>query len=319
MNFAPFMLALGARASVARLIREGGDFDLFDAHYYYPDGAAAALLSRWFKKPFVVTARGSDINLLPNHAIPRRWIRWTEKQAAASIMVSQSLMDRLVALGGNPERMRVMRNGVDLNTFRPEDRQKSRRRLGLRDGSWILSVGNLVETKGHNIAIEALSELPENIHLAIVGDGQERDRLTRLADSLGVSARVNLIGARPQAELKDWYSSADVLVLCSSREGSPNVLLEALACGTPVVATSVGGIPEVIKSSVAGQLIEERTSDALATAIRSVLSSPSNRELIRNYASDFDWHQTTRGQIDIFRAVVRGERIVTASSVGTLG
>jgi teichuronic acid biosynthesis glycosyltransferase TuaC len=306
-SVAPLLLALGARNTVARLLAEG-DFDLFDAHYYYPDGAAAALLSRWFKKPFVITARGTDLTLLPQLAIPRRWIKWTKSQAAASAFVSQALKNTLDEIGGPKSRERVLRNGVDLELFQRHDPQASRTRLGLSAGRWLVSVGNLVPLKGHDIVIRSLASLPDDTKLAIVGDGPERNRLERLARDLGLSERVLIAGPKPQAELPFWYSAAECLLLCSSREGWPNVLLEAMACGTPVVATAVWGIPEVVSTPVVGRLIEERTPSALARAVLELIGSPKQPEAVRRYASSFSWQETTKGQIDLFREILDSER-----------
>jgi teichuronic acid biosynthesis glycosyltransferase TuaC len=305
-SLAPLLLALGARKTVARLLAEG-DFDLFDAHYYYPDGAAAALLSRWFDKPFVITARGTDLTLLPQFAMPRRWIKWTKSQAAASAFVSQALKKTWDEIGGPKSRERVLRNGVDLELFQRHDPQASRTRLGLSAGRWLVSVGNLVPLKGHDVAIRSLASLPDDTKLAIVGDGPERNRLERLARDLGLSERVLIAGAKPQAELPFWYSAAECLILCSTREGWPNVLLEAMACGTPVVATAVWGIPEVVSTPVAGRLIGERTPSALARAILELVGGPKQPEAVRRYASSFSWQETTNGQIDLFREVLDSE------------
>lgn len=306
MSIAPIMLALGARATISRLIRDQGDFDLFDAHYYYPDVVAAAFLAKWFDKPLVSTARGTDLNLLPDFRIPRAWIRWAGSKAARSITVSNALMTRLIELGVDATHISVLRNGVDLELFRPLDRQACRRKLGLTEGRWILSVGHLLANKGHDIAIDALRYLPVDLKLAIVGAGAEHAALTRFASRLGLSGRVVFAGSRAQDELKEWYSAADVLVLCSSREGWPNVLLESLACGTPVVATRVGGVPEVIELPIAGRLIDDRTADALASSVLELLASDVDRDAVRAYASAFDWSATTRGQIDLFRKVTCG-------------
>jgi len=175
MSMAPFALALGARRTVARLIRDGFDFDLIDAHYYYPDGVAAALLGRWFDKPVVVTARGTDVNLLPQYAIPRRLIRWTARQAAASVGVSRALTEALALLGAPRERLVTLRNGVDLQRFRVLPRLECRAALGLpADRPLIVTVGHLVEWKGNHIVIDAIARLRTEgtaVMLAIVGDG----------------------------------------------------------------------------------------------------------------------------------------------------
>src|SRR5690606_25968817 len=149
------------RGVIARLLAGGHDFDLIDAHYYYPDGIAAALLARWFRKPFVVTARGTDLNLLPDYRVPRRWIQWAARRAAASITVSEALKQKLVGLGASPDDVHVVRNGVDLELFHPLDRTSTREALGLPAGRWLASIGNLVPLKGHDIAIQALERLPE--------------------------------------------------------------------------------------------------------------------------------------------------------------
>lgn len=306
-NVAPLLLALGARATIARLLAER-DFDLFDAHYYYPDGAAAALLSRWFNKPFVITARGTDLNLLPKFAIPKRWIKWTKSQAAASAFVCQALKKSLSDIGGPEGRERVLRNGVDLELFQRHDPETSRTRLGLSAGRWIVSVGHLIPRKGHDIAIKSLALLPNDTKLAIVGDGPARGHLERLVQTLGLAKRMVFAGSRPQVELPFWYSAAEVLTLCSTREGWPNVLLEAMACGTPVVATAVWGTPEVVSTPLVGRLIHERTAPALAQAILEIMSRPKQPEAVRHYASSFSWQETTQGQIDLFREVLNSER-----------
>ncbi len=301
MTVAPLALALGARVTVARLIRDGFDFDLIDAHYYYPDGVAAALLGAWFGKPFIVTARGSDLNLLPQYALPRRMIRWAERRAAASIGVSRALVEVLAQLGGDPRRMHVLRNGVDLERFRPLERLEARSHLGLPPaGRLLLSVGNLVELKGHAIAIEALARLGDT-HLAIVGQGPDESRLRRLAVECGVADRVRFAGYQPQSQLPWWYSAADALVLCSSREGWANVLLEALACGTPVVATPLPGNREVIQSRTAGVLMAQRSAPALCDAVAALEADRPSREAVRRYAEAFGWEETSRGQLDLFR------------------
>ena len=305
MNIAPLTLALGARAAVARLIEEGFDFDLIDAHYYYPDGVAAAILASWFGKPFVVTARGSDLTLLPDYPIPRRCIQWAESRAAGSIGVCRDLMDRLVKLGGRADKTHVFRNGVDLERFKPHDQADARRQLGIGAGRVLLSVGYLIERKGHHIAIEAMTRFPD-ARLFIVGEGEEHANLKALAEQHNVVDRVTFAGARPQSELSYWYSAADALVLCSSREGWANVLLESMACGTPVVATPLGGTPEVIQSPDAGRLMADRSVDALVNALGELLAAYPSRKAVRAYAEQFDWAETTRGQLALFKQIMGG-------------
>ncbi|MBS0293706.1 MAG: glycosyltransferase family 4 protein [Proteobacteria bacterium] len=303
MNIAPYAMAMGALPSIRRLQRQGFDFDLIDAHYYYPDGVAAALLARWLHKPFVVTARGSDLNVITRYAFPRQLILGAAAQAGASIGVSQALMDRLAELGADRAKLNTLRNGVDLERFVPEDRAEARQHLGLPvQGNYLLSVGNLVELKGHHITIEALTHLP-GVTLLIAGAGPEEGALKTLAQSLGVADRVRWAGVVPQADLKWWYSAADALVLCSSREGWANVLLEAMACGTPVVATNICGTPEVVSSPAAGTLMASRDAQALTAAWQSLQRQMPTREETRAFAHTFSWEATTQGQLQLFRRV----------------
>ena len=300
-TLAPFLLYRGALSLVERLRRERG-FDLIDAHYFYPDGVAAAMLGRRLGVPTVITARGTDVNLIAQQRIPRRMIRWAASQAGAIVAVSQALKEKLAALGVERERIHVLRNGVDLELFHPENRDALRAQLELRAPT-LLSVGNLLAFKGHGVVIEALSLLPEH-ELVIAGEGPDRAAFEALARQCGVSARVRFVGSLSQQDLRRYYCAADALVLASSREGWPNVLLEAMACGTPVVATAVGGVPEIVTSGNAGAVVKERSASALARAVRELFARPPERADTRRFAEQFGWGATTKGQLQLFRQVL---------------
>ena len=303
MSIAPLSMALGAVPALRQLKREGFDFDLIDAHYYYPDGVAAALLGRWFGKPYVVTARGTDLNLIPQYTLPRTMIRWAAEHADASIGVCKALTDVLRGWGLPPEKLFVMRNGVDLTKFRPLSQTEMRAALRLDGCPLLLSVGYLVERKGHHIAVDALAALlptHPTAHLVIVGDGEERGNLRARCRGLSLEDHVTFAGALPNAELCRWYSAADILVLASSREGWANVLLESMACGTPVVATSIWGTPEVVADPVAGCLVEKRDGASFADSIRHLLAAYPDRQKVRAYAEQFSWQSTTDAQLTLF-------------------
>jgi glycosyltransferase involved in cell wall biosynthesis len=306
MSSAPFMLALGARATLARIQREGFDFDVIDAHYYYPDGVAAAMLALWFGKPLVVTARGSDVNLIPNYRVPRWLIQWAAGQARASIGVSAALVDRLRQLGTAADRLHVMRNGVDLDRFAVLDSGVMRSQLGIQGAPVVLSVGNLQEHKGQRLVVQAFALLRQQqpgASLLIVGDGPDRSTLERQIAAAGLKDAVTLVGAVPNTELAQWYSASDVLVLASSREGWPNVLLEAMACGTPVVASRVGGVPEIVQNAMAGRVVAERTPEAFAAALQDLLAARNERSRVRQYAEGFSWDRTSQDQLSLFNAL----------------
>jgi teichuronic acid biosynthesis glycosyltransferase TuaC len=301
MSLAPWLLYRAAVPALRRLLADGLTFDAIDAHYLYPDGVAAVWLGRLFRRPVVVTARGTDVNLIPRYPVPRLLIRHAMAEAAGLIAVSAALKQAMVDLGAPPDKVTVLRNGVDLAMFRPVDRAAARARLGLTRPT-LISVGHLIERKGHHRVIEALLSLPE-CELLIVGEGPERSRLAALVEQLGLGDRVRLLGARPHDELPELYGAADILVLASSREGWANVLLEAMACGTPTVASNIWGNPEVVQAPEAG-LIAENTPEALGAAARRLLTEPPSRAATRAYAERFDWGATTAGQLALFRRVI---------------
>jgi teichuronic acid biosynthesis glycosyltransferase TuaC len=299
MSSAPLALFAAVLPLLRRQIREGQDFDLIDSHYFYPDGVAAVLLGRALARPVVITARGDDLDLISTYAIPRRWIRWAAQQAAGLITVSNGLKRRLEALGTAPDRVRMLRNGVDLAVFRPCDRDAARRALGFTRPT-LLVVGNLVPKKRHLLVVEALAQL-EGVDLAIVGDGPERPLIEALARKLGVSDRVRFLGRQPQESLPRIYSAADLLVHPSLREGWPNVLLESMACGTAVVVANFDGVDDIVAAPEAGRMLDEATPRCLAGTIRDLLAAPPARDATRRYAEGFDWQSTTAGQIELFQ------------------
>lgn len=299
----PLTLYRAARATLRQLLAQGCTFDIIDGHYLYPDGVAAVWLAREFGKPVVLTARGSDTSQLPHYRIPGRLIRQAIARVDALIAVSAALKEGLVALGAPAEKVTVLRNGVDLSGFRPvADRTAARAALGL-DGPTLLSVGHLIERKRIGLTIEALTRLPAHT-LLLVGAGPEEPALRSLAVALGVAARVRFEGSRPHAELPRYYTAADVMVLASSREGWANVLLESMACGTPVVATPAWGSREAVAAPEAGIVVDEATPQALAAAIAHLIGAPPDRAATRAYAERFSWDETTKGQLALFRRVL---------------
>jgi len=301
MTIAPFLLARAVTPVIERILQTYA-FDLIDAHYFYPDGVAAALLGKRVGKPVVITARGTDVNLIPRYRLPRAMIRWAARRAAGIITVARALKDDLIRMGVPDERIEVLRNGVDLQLFRPVDRDAARRTLGF-SRTTLLSVGLLIPRKGHDLVIQALRHLPE-MDLIVIGDGPERGSLGSLARQSGAGDRVRFVGALAQDELRSYYGAADALVLASSREGWANVLLESMACGTPVVASEAGGSPEVVAAPEAGVLMAERTPHAVAAAVRRLFADCPDRAATRRYAEKFSWEETTRGQLRLFESVL---------------
>jgi len=302
MNLAPHTLYRAMRARLRRLLGQDLKIDLIDAHYFYPDGVAAAWLAQEFNLPLTITARGTDINLIPDYARPRRLILEAAERAGAVITVCQALKDRMIELGAEGEKITVLRNGVDLQAFRVKDREALRARLGVK-GFVLASVGLLIERKGHHLVIEALKDIPDAT-LLIAGSGPDRQQLENLASRLGVGSRVRFLGSLDREAVCDVYNSADALVLASSREGWANVLLEAMACGTPVIGSNVWGTPEVIARPEAGLLLKNRDAKSIVEAAAELRRSPPDRAATRRYAEQFDWQASTDGQLALFRSLI---------------
>ncbi len=287
------------------ILAAGWDFDLIDAHYFYPDGVAAARTARRLGKPLVITARGTDVNFLPRYPAQRRMILEAAEQADGVVTVAAALKAELVSIGADGSKIRVLRNGVDLDLFRPLDRARLRDDAGLA-GPVIASVGHLIERKGHHLVIEALREI-DKATLLIAGDGEEEGALRRLAESRGVAARTRFLGRVAHEELPKVYAMADALVLASSREGWANVLLEAMACGTPVVATDVFGAAEAVRAPEAGVLVKTRAAPDIAAAAKALLAAPPDRAATRAYAERHSWEETSAGLEALFASILRRE------------
>ena len=217
------------------------------------------------------------------------------------------------ALNFPADRLKVMCNGVDLERFQLLDRTVMRRELGLpADAPLLLTVGNLHEHKGQRLALETLTRLRATAGLAdarllVVGTGPDAGWLRQRAQALNLADAVQLVGPVPHHQLSRWYSAADILVLASSREGWPNVLLEAMACGTPVVASAVGGVAEIVQADEAGRVVAQRSVDGFSTAVLDLWSRRPCRAQVRRYAERFSWDATTRHQLDLFRTLIYGQ------------
>lgn len=301
MSLQPISLAATLMRTVRQFQRQGQRFDVIDAHYFYPDGVAAARVAQRLGLPVVITARGSDINLIARLPGPREAIVSAARQAARVIAVSGALKEALVELGVDAGQIEVLRNGVDTECFAPREAAATwRRKLRSDAGPMILSVGNLVPEKGHELVLRAVARIP-NATLVIVGQGPEKKLLAARAQTLRMAGRVRFLDNMPQRELSELYSAANVLALGSQREGWPNVLLEAMACGTPVVATDVGGVREIVTQAHAGRVVGERSAGAFARAIQELLMNPPERAQTRAYAQGFDWDSVARRYYDVLR------------------
>jgi glycosyltransferase involved in cell wall biosynthesis len=290
-----------------RALRAEFDFQVIDAHYVYPDGVAAVRLARTLGVPCVITGRGSDINVLPRHEFVRRQIVGALQRADAVVAVSGALAESMRGLGAPANRMHVIPNGIDREVFHYGDPVEARRKLCIySDERMLLSVGNLNELKGHALVIEAVGRLrARGLRLSyhIVGSGPEEPRLRAQIDALGLQDRVHLQGSIANERLRPWYQAASLFVLASSREGWPNVLNESLSCGAPVVATKVGGVPEIIRHGDNG-LLTERSPEAIADAIETALARSWDRQALAAAATRTSWSDVAARLAGLFDSVV---------------
>lgn len=301
------MMFLSVLPAVRR-IQRSFDCDLIDAHYVYPDGFAAVLLGRLLKKPVVVSARGSDVNRFKELSLIRPLLRYTLNKADGVIAVSQALKEAMLLLPVPEDKITVIGNGVDQRKFFPCSQVEARKKLSLPNKKIVLSVGNLTANKGFDLLVKAMFHLRTTgkggeVFLVIVGAGTFRKDLEQMIAMLQIGDQVRLVGDIPHHELCDWYNAADLFCLASEREGWPNVVLESLACGTPVLATAVGGIPEIIRSDTIG-LLTERNDRAIAETIISALQRSWDRDAIVAYAGKHGWGQVADSVQQVFVKVL---------------
>ncbi len=289
-RFAPISLFIFSLITIRRVRKSGFRFQLLDAHFMFPDGVAAQMLGAVLNVPVCITARGSDIYDSLQYSIPRKLIKWAISRAQFVVAVSQDLARNLLQLGGDGIDVEVLPNGVDNTVFYPRDRSLVRTELGLKKRV-VLSVGNLRRLKGHDILIRAMENI-DDATLLIIGVGEELENLKQITESYGNKIEVRFLGDIPNDDLPAYYSTADVFALASSSEGCPNVVLEAIACGTPVVATAVGAIPELLPASCHEFLVRERNVAGFSSAIKRCLENPPDQATILARAKELGWDHT---------------------------
>lgn len=249
--------------------------DLILAYWLYPTAWAAVRVGKRLGVPVVVGSRGSDLHRIPD-ALTGRMTSTVLHDADEVLTVTADLWRMAVGLGANPERTHSIPNGCDARIYHPMDRLEARRALGLPEhGTLLLQVGHLLESKGVFDLCDAFASLASqraDLQLALVGDGPAERAVRERAAQAGLTARLLLPGARPAAEIALWMNAADVVCLASHGEGCPNVVIEALSCGRPVVGANAGGIPELIREGC-GLIAPVRNPPAFAGAVRQALAA----------------------------------------------
>lgn len=295
-------------------LRREFPFDVIDAHFAYPDGLAATLLGALFRRPVVTTLRGSIVRLARS-ALHRPQLRVALRAAARVMSVSEALKTVAVRFGAAPAAIRVVPNGVDTGTFFPRSRAEARRALGLSaERPIVVSVAAVIEHKGHHRVIAALPDMlrqrPDLLYV-IVG-GERRDGWRRTLEALvarhGLQQHVLMAGEQPHDRVPLWLAAADVFCLASRSEGWPNSVLEALACGRPVVATRVGGVPEIVTGDALGVLVPPEDDGLLGAAIVKALDTPWDVDVLAAHARAHSWDTAALAAVEELRGAVRGAR-----------
>jgi teichuronic acid biosynthesis glycosyltransferase TuaC len=287
---------LYAASLATAALRHRGNVDVVLGSWAYPDGFAAVVLGELLGTPSVIKLHGSDMNVVAHLPGPRRGLEWALPRARRVVAVSAPLREAAIELGAAPNRVDIVPNGIDRTRFHPQDRAAARRALGLPlDRPIILYIGHIERHKGSLDLVSAFAALVKwrpSAELVMVGDGSETRDCKNLAAELGVGVR--FVGAKPHDEVPRWLAASDVFVLPSWNEGTPNVVLEALACGRRVVATRVGGTPDIITSNTLGVLVPPRDPPALAMAIEDVLSHPYEARGVAAAFNAPDWEQSAK-------------------------
>jgi len=287
-----YFFYLGIKKVIQNLLTEK-KIDVISAHWVYPDGFGATLASKKFDLPIAVHALGCDINEYTKYRLRRKHIINTLRQSNINIVKSDALRNKIIELGIEARKTVVIHNGVDQTKFIPGNTTELRKQLKLSsDIKYVLFIGNFQIEKGLVYLIEAVKQCKRNnFQLLIIGSGPLESEIKALVSKLKMDDRINFLGRKDHQEIPDYLSAVDVLCLPSLREGCPNVVLESLSCGTPVVASNVGAVPEIITTKEYGEIVEPKNPASIAAGLSQVL----DREEI-NFPKFqwYDWNENAQ-------------------------
>jgi teichuronic acid biosynthesis glycosyltransferase TuaC len=304
----PMFMFIPLSKLIKKLDRENR-IDLINAHWVFPDGISAAWVARKLGKPVALTALGCDINHYPTLLFRKGLIQMAMGTADVVTVKGNSLKNTALELQVPEKKIFVIPNGIDSQRFRIMERIEVRRRLGIQGkGPFLLTVGSLDDVKGNRYLLEALNRMAgdgENLpRLFIVGDGPLRGALVAQAQRYGIANRVTFLGKRPHHEIPLWMNAADLFCLPSIREGRPNVLLEALACGTPAVASDVGSVSEIIQERN-GRMALPGDPESFRLQILACLNRRWERDAIRKTVGGYTWDECAAGYLTVFQQALQ--------------
>ena len=268
------------------------------ASWAYPDAVAANWLSKLFSIDFYFKVHGSDIDIQCQNKSRAKQVVNMSKNAKGILSVSQALANKMITLGINANKIEVIYNGVDHHKFNVQTQRPYK-------NHYLLFVGNLKHDKGVMELLTGFAQISQqhpDLHLVYAGNGVMMASLQSQTAQLKITDRVKFLGNINHGDVPQWLSHCQALVLPSYHEGVPNVLLEAMACGKPVIATNVGGIPEIIDESICGHLIPPENSHAVASAITALFEKNWSEVAIKQYSQQFSWERNKKQLINLLSA-----------------
>lgn len=310
-----FFMYLSVKALLKKVIKANKNGTILHTHTILPDGLAGTLLKRKFKIPHICTVHGSDINLYPfRNKLSYLLTKYVLKQSDYIVTVSNKLKKKTLLIINAANNTSVIYNGADIEKFKPIPKEVARHKLGMKEtNNIILFIGNLKAVKGVNYLLEAFAKLQEDkgkeIRLFLIGDGEEKDKLILLTKSLKIENKVFFFGRRPHSEIPLWLNIADIFVLPSISEGFPTIIPEAMMCGIPVLASNVGGIPEIMTDSKTGYLVEPGNINQIKDRVKLLLDNKSVRQTISKTAIDesrkYTWENNALKHIKIYENILK--------------
>jgi len=295
--------------SVERAIKKYNiKFDIVHSHFLWSAGYVGMKIKEKYKVPFVVTGHGFDVYQLPFES--KSWeekIKCILENSDGILTVSRKNKESLKMLGIRESRINILENGYNSKLFFRQDKRIVRKELGINNKAKVLvTVGSLEKVKGHIFLIKAINLLRDkypHIKSYIIGAGSLEDEMHELIRSLNLEENVYLIGQIPHKELNKWINACDVFVMSSLNEGCPISMLEALGCGKPFVGTSVGGIPEVIKSEEYGELVKSEDEKELSFALERALERQWDENKIAKYGNSFSIDKLTVKALNFYKII----------------
>jgi len=279
---------------LCKRIQRKSNFDVIYSPWVYPDGFASVLIAKVLKRPVILHALGCDVNQYTKFFLRRQLIKWSLRHADLVISVSHAIRIKMLGLGVPEGKIRVIANGIDKNLFKPLNQQECRKKTGLDiNEKIILFVGSLEAVKGIEFLISSFHLLKQkyakNVKLVIIGKGSLEDEIKKQIEYLELQKNIMMVGEVKHDNIPNWMNASDVFCLPSIREGMPNVILEALACGKTVVATTVGGIPEIITDPKLGVLVPPESAEYLCNAFIDILNFPVSNITRCQHKSVISW------------------------------